>query len=809
MSQKRPFVYITSAFACGIFFGSLSGIPLFHSFILSSSFVALAITFSKNRILSHVNLYLALFFLGILFYRNSSILPVDHVSNFLAQKDEETALSGVVSDDPVIGESFYGREKTTFILDVSAIKKDGRWRGAKGLVMVYMYNEGRTFHYGDEVVLEGILSGPHSLKNPGLFDYSKYLAVKNIYAILKVAPNGLAETLKINRRNAITGFAYKLRHKIMKLLDRYLSADSSGFLKAILVGDRSALNRSIEDDFVKTGTVHILSVSGQHVGLLAVLSLAIFAFFRIPYKARIVSTALIVIFYALLAGSNPPIVRAAVMFFVFALGAVLGRRSDIFNSLAVAAFLLLAYNPKELFDPSFQLSFLSILAIAVLSPGIDGMVKLGQKGARSFWIKMKLYGLKGLSVSLAAWLGMAPIVAGYFNITSPIAIIANIVMIPVIFALFIAIVPFLILGAITPFMACWPACLLEVITKTLFFVNHRLAELPLACFRVPAPGALFLLAYYSTLALLFLPKIKIAKMEIGKREIFAAVLMIANIMVWDGIFHDGDKTLKVTFLDVGQGDSCLLQFPAGENILIDGSSGGEEEKFDIGKSVIAPYLWNQGIYRIDAVIVTHFHEDHLGGLIYILNNFKIGCVIENGIMAHGNKIYDKYRAVLKAKGIGRIIVGEGDLISDRSGTIKFFVLNPEKKEGLLDRNENSIVLKLVYGNSGILFCGDIPSTVMDRLISSYGNFLESDVMKVPHHGGFLGEEYSVERFFKKVDPKIMVISVGMLERYRAPLTKTLKIITNCGLISYETKNHGAVQIYISKNSITAKPFISK
>ena len=249
----------------------------------------------------------------------------------------------------------------------------------------------------------------------------------------------------------------------------------------------------------------------------------------------------------------------------------------------------------------------------------------------------------------------------------------------------------------------------------------------------------------------------------------------------------------------------MIQFPKKGNILIDGGSGGEG-RFDIGKSVIAPYLWNNGITRLDAVIATHFHEDHLGGLLYVLRNFDVGCAIDNGAnVASDNRIYKRYMRIIKARKIRHLVVGDGDEIAPLNNA-RLFILNPRKDDDILDSNDNSIVLKLAYKNSSVLFCGDITYKTMERL-ASYDGFLKSDILKVPHHGGALGDEGAVKNFFKNVSPEASVISVGKRGRLQAPLKKTVDILTSLNSSSYETMNNGAIIIFIDADSFKIIPYV--
>ncbi|MFH0763679.1 MAG: DNA internalization-related competence protein ComEC/Rec2, partial [Candidatus Omnitrophota bacterium] len=675
--------------------------------------------------------------------------------------------------------------------------------------------------FGDELVLEGLLSRPPALRNPGLFDYSKYLAIKNIYSVLKVKENFFVErmasepTSKVaygNIRgcggNPIKAVAYKLRRGLRKAIDSHFDGYYASFLKAIFIGDRTGLGDDIKDDFIKTGTVHVLAISGLHVGLIAGIMLAFFGILRVPKRWNLVLTLIFLIFYTFAAGTNPPIVRAVVMFFIFVIGYLINRDTDLLNSLSAAALLILLWNPKELLDPGFQLSFISVAGIVVFCPVIDRWFGVGNTLPGNASGKIRRYVLKSVSISIAAWLATFPVVAAYFNIVSPAAVIANLVIIPSLFILTAFSSVFFVASQICPLSGAMLSGLILGIEQLLFTINHFLAQIPLSNFRIPAPSEAFFIIYYAFLSLLILPeRIELKRYKIYKKHIFIALLLLLNIFVWARPYRSSGRDLKITFLDVGQGDSIFVQLPQKGNILIDGGPGGEENRFDTGRSVVAPYLWNSAVFEIDAVIVTHFHEDHLGGIIYILKNFKVGCVVDSGAGAGGNEIYDEYIRTLRQKNIRRVIVRQGDTIEIAPDT-GIFVLNPGKYEDIADSNDNSIALKLFCKNFTCLLCGDIEDKAIARLLSC-GNFLKSRVMKVPHHGGRIEDGVAANNFFEMVSPEICIISVGRINSYNMPSQKTIDIIAQLKSKCYDTKSYGAIEISADRAGYTVKPYCER
>ncbi|MBP7056236.1 MAG: DNA internalization-related competence protein ComEC/Rec2 [Candidatus Omnitrophica bacterium] len=792
--MKRPFLYLFIPFASGIVAARFLHIPLYLAAAFSAIFALLFFVFFKNKILSHIGLYATICALGMAFYANSNILPSDHISVLSKEAAVKIVLRGKVVDDPFIEKAFYGKEKQSCTISVSAYKDNGKWKNARGLVRLEEYSaRPAPLQYADLVTAEGFLSSPAGLKNPGLFNYREYLGSKGIYSVFKVK----GEVSHVRDGGAHLRdpayFSYRLRGKIRNFIDRYMDNPYSGFVKAIIIGDRSELPDNIREDFVRTGTVHIIAISGLNLGIIAAIILFILGIAGVPKRANLIITLIAIAIYSITAGASPPVVRASIVFAVYVIGYLIRRDADMLNSLAIAGFFILAYNPKELFDPSFQLSFSSVASIIVLTPRIQNILMIKSMPREGAIAKLLYYALTSVAVSLAAWAGTWPIVVTYFNIVSPVSILANIVIVPALFVLTVAVFGFLLSSLLPGVIPASLAYGAELITRATFFINGFFAKIPLSYFRIGAPETCMVVIYYALIGSLLIPRtVRLGRINFRRSRIIIAMLIAANILTWQDMFFKTRDKLRLTFLDVGQGDSVVLELPSGGNVIIDGGTGTSAGRFDIGKNVVAPYLWNRGIYRLNYVVVTHFHEDHIGGIVYVLENFKVDNVIDAGAPSSGSASYSRYLSAIKRKGIRRIKVREGDVL-ELEGS-RFFILNPQKGEDALTSNDDSIVAKLVSGPTSVLFCGDIQEKSIKRILS-YGEFLRSDIIKIPHHGSNIGDENTVRNFLKIVSPQTAVISNGSGIYGDVGNKPVIDALTSLNIMSYETKDAGAVILY--------------
>jgi competence protein ComEC len=685
-----------------------------------------------------------------------------------------------------------------------------------GRILVSLPDLEQPLEYGDRLRFTSRLRHPTNFNNPGGFDYRRYLATRKIWVTSSVQHP--KKIIRVARRqgNAFWAGVEALRIRIRTFLDLHASPSSRPILKALVLGERGTVPDQVKEDFAASGAAHIMAISGFHLGIIA------FFFFRglmwmLKRSERITLSANIfklsatltipaIILYTLLAGSRVPTVRATVMIIVYLVSIILDRPRDLYHTLALAALVITLVDPASLLDASYQLSFTAVLAILFLFPKLKDLLFKEQilpkkQKNRSGRFVSRCRDL--LIVSLAAMIGTGPLIAFHFNRVSPMGLVANFFVIPLLG--FLA-VPAALISALlslcsnqlaTPFVqfAGW------IVDLTVFII-HGLASVPGAAFHVATPTLLEISLFYGFVALIFH----------AYRSVFCriALLVILSLGVLDAgiwLFRTHfNQTLRITLLDVGQGDCALVEFPGGKKALIDGG-GFYDDRFDIGKNVIAPFLWRKKIQKIDFLVLTHPDPDHLNGLKFIARTFRVDELWDSGL-ENTSPSFREFMSIVREKDIHRISLFRGDEPRKISGVI-VTPLHPWRKvlqtpgpSPPLKANNFSLVLKLSYGRQSFLFTGDIEADAEAEIAAS-GVDLKSRVIKVPHHGSLTS---STDRFLSQVQPQVAVVSVGKRGMFHLPNEKVLDRYQRRGTRILRTDQHGAIYLETDGQSLRISSF---
>lgn len=461
--HKRPLGVISVFFIIGIVLGRFlpDSVTLFHVFVVTLILITLTLTLSLKRTReAHGFLFLSIISVGSLLYLNSNIFPPNHISHFLGKDKVKTEIIGVIESPSEARGVYYGKISSRYIFKIESI--DGL--KITGLALIKIQTE-KDYQYGDRLMVKGTIKRPLtptlSPKGRGSspFNYRKYLENQDIFAIVNASEKNVTLLSHNYKVNPVVRFAYFVREKLKEQFLKKMPLESGAFLRAILLGDRSELPKNIQESFRNSGTMHILAISGLNVSLIAVSILYMFRVFRITRWVSYVLVILVLSFLSVLTGGTPSVVRATVMTCIFLIGMLFGRKADVYNSLGAAAFFLLIINPKDLFDIGFQLSFTAIASMAYFTPKFMSLTKEGM----NHYIKKYLY--VPLAVSVSASIGSFPLIWHYFGIFTPIAIFANLFIVPLMSVLLAGALIFASVGWM-PFIGGW-----------IGFFNHALAQL--------------------------------------------------------------------------------------------------------------------------------------------------------------------------------------------------------------------------------------------------------------------------------------------------------------------------------------------
>jgi competence protein ComEC len=574
---------------------------------------------------------------------------------------------------------------------------------------------------------------------------------------------------------------YDLREAMLERLGVHFPPEEGGVLKAMILGDQSGLSEGVREAFLLSGTYHILVISGFQVGFFAGVLFFFARLLKLPPVARSLITVVGVVLYTLLAGGSPPVVRAALMISLYLFALIFGRERDLYNTLALAGFILLFWNPLYVFDAGFQLTFAATGAILVTVQRWDF-----NHIARPWrWV------LASLIASTAASLATLPILALHFNRTSLTGILANLVIVPLSglltavgmgYSLLLRLLP----TGFLPFQVS-----LQALTRWGIDIASLFATLPLASVRLYTPTPLMVVTYATLLGLFLLPAFR--------RKGLAVALCLLFLLGQIGWKLQSRKVeLQATFLDVGQGDAILLELADGKTILVDGG-GTLDDRFDIGEQVVAPYLWYRWIRRVDVVVLTHPQFDHLFGLKAILENFPVGEVWESGYPSH----YSTYRwlqAYTREQQIPLRRLTRGEIIS-LGPQVTVTVLHPPQPFLTTPKaavNNNSLVLRLDHHGLKLLLTGDIEKEAEHSLINA-GTNLQADLVKVPHHGS---RGSSSEAFLRQVRPRWAIVQVGDRNPFGHPHPETLARYEALAAQLFRTDRDGAVILGARDGAVT-------
>ena len=543
--------------------------------------------------------------------QSAPVIPGDHI----ARRDlpAPVDIEGRLVSEPVR----WAPDRARLLVDIDAYHDGADRRLASGRVQLTVFGETAPLAEGQRIAAAVRLHRPIGFRNPGGFDYPAQLRRDGIL---------LVGSARGDRVSALTPdtppWPVAVKRWAVETIRARLPETSAALLAGLLLGERTALPRETDEGFRRAGVYHLLAVSGFNVALLASSVFATLALVGVPRRGAALAAGVVLIAFALVVGGQPSVLRATVMGLLLLLSVLLERESQVMNALALAALLLLLWDPGDLHDPGFQLSFAATAGIIYLGP------PLAERLSTWGW---PVWLARSLAVSVGAQLAVTPVMLAFFNQLSLIGIVANLFVVPLaapattlgMLALLLSLVSDTLAGLC--FDALW---LMLVALRAVVWVA---AAVPAAMVNLPAPAWGAVIAWYAALALAPLS----ARHCLAVPALAGLLVMAAGLSV-EPWWRPGDGRLRVIFLDVGQGDATFIELPDGRRLLVDGGPGGAR-RFDVGERVIAPFLWNRPVRRLDVVALSHSDADHAGGLAAILRHFTRGRVLGKRMVATGRR----------------------------------------------------------------------------------------------------------------------------------------------------------------------------
>ncbi len=688
----------------------------------------------------------------------------------------------------------------------------------------------QAFHYGERLRFPSKLYAPRNFRDPGAFDYRGYLAEQGV-TLLGSAKADKVEILPGFSGNRWELWRARIHSSMLRRIQGLWPSEEAATVSAMLLGEESFLGRPLREDFQRSGTYHVLVVSGLKVGILALMALWALRRMRVSQPLASVITILLTVGYAALTGAGAPVWRATLMLALYLCARLLYRERSALNTIGAAALALLLIDPAQLLGASFQLSFLCVLIIAgvalpvlerTIHPYLRGLrhleltgydaslppriaqarldlrmiaEALGRFTGRRFSMLAIAAGSRGaliasefLLISVALQVGLALPMAYYFHRANLVALPGNILAVPLTELIMVAAILAVGLAYIWFPLAKIPALLASLALHAINGTVRWLGGLRIADARVPTPeGAVILAAVAALVLAMLLVRRRALLAGAGLAALAASAAWICAVPPHP-LFQRGE--LEVTAIDVGQGDSILLVSPQGRTLLVDAGGMAEwmHSDLDVGEDVVSRYLWSREFSRLDAVAITHAHADHIGGMRAILENFH-----PRELWLGVDSPSPELQAILReAKALGVRIVEhhEGDAFELGGASIR--VLAPELNSVSLGSKANdvSLVMRVGFGATSALLEGDAESAEERRVAEEWP---QADLLKVAHHGSATS---TIPELLAAVRPQYAVISVGARNVYGHPRREVLERLEESEVATYRTDLDGAVTFYL-------------
>lgn len=822
MQLRRILLYVAVLFMAGVLLAGFAPIPPSEFSIvllLAIPFLSLliAILFFHRRSRPIPGWLLASFFILEGYVYSQSYL-LHHPNLVLPYYESYVQAVGIVEDNPLYRN---GKWQYTVRLESMSTERHSRITiNDKIRISDKRNGEAAGFSsspvfYGDQLKIKGLLLAPSEARNPGGYNDREYLEQQGIHARMTIRTDTEVQT--IGSKPGLYGRTIARLHRhVWNTLHVLLPVGEAELAGGVVFGFASDLPDEWDESFETLGITHILAASGMNVGLLSAAIFFLFKRMRIRKSYASLAAIGLVMMYVLLSGAGPSVVRAGLMTVLLIVGLSLGRQTDTLTTLSIAALLSLFWNPNLTGNIGFLLSFITTFGLLLMTPRLTRVIP------GPFWLR------SALAVTLAAQISSLPLLIYFFNQVSPWSVVANLYIMPITFLL----VPFgivmILLGMVhpwltVPFVGLY-RFLMWALVKPMVWLASVTSEWTWV---IPSPPIWGVYLVYGGLLCILHKQLCDAWLSNAVSRLIAIwhsyrvrqtacawpfhvtrrsvpawqsnaprqsikfplklgiPIMLTTVILYVWL---RPSELRVTFLDVGQGDSALIETPGGLRVLVDGGGIPRflESDFDVGERIVIPFLRHRGIRTIDYMVATHADEDHVRGLITVVQKMRVGHLIVSGYDDPGESFQDLL-SMARKKGIP---IFRSQAVTEWNPepnvTLRFLHPGQVHRGTRSDTNANSVVFELTYGNRTFLFTGDIEGEVESDLFP----YLQPvDVLKVPHHGSHYS---STEELLNRLRPHYAVISAGKRNRYHHPHKEVLERLQSTGAEILRTDERGAI-----------------
>lgn len=843
--KKRPILIVLIGFIIGIIWGlyfSYSIVLFYIPISAISYFLYKKIFISKKNYLFSIRRYFRYLKLFISFKSIIIIIIVSIFSNVyvLLKNEEREYLQKKLQEEANISLNCVivsEREDKDYYIRYKAKVKFNKFSTYYFYLNIsknILQKKVENLEYGDLIIINGNFIFPSESRNFKGFNYNEYLKQENILGVLEV------KGIKLEKKNQvffISKLANYLSTKMKNKVKHFFSKDVSSIINGLILGDTSNIQEEIQENFRNASLSHILAVSGTHMSYL-ILGISLMLGKVFGKRKTYTISVFVIIFYLFMIGFSASIVRASIMGIMILISKIFYFKNDFYTSISFSLLILLIINPFIILNIGLQLSYAGTIGIVLFQKYLLVFLKKIYKSLRKkfiFLYKLKiryvLIFFEFISVTLSAEIFILPLIIYHFNIISVYFLISNLLVNIIVGPIMISGFLFVIMVIFFPNLAQFISFFLNIFIKILLLISN-IGKIPFSKIYVKTPNIFIIFLYYLFLLfLLFFIKNYFSKNinqsrrrlrnlvallryklrntfnENLKKIKIIVIIVIIIIVFFNDFFRRNYLKLEIHFLDVGQGDATFIRTPKNTTILID-SGGSYSNSYDVGKDLIMPYLFDRGYTSIDYVFISHFDQDHCGGLMYIMKELNVKNIII-GKQFELSENYNKFLEIAEDRKI-KIFVLEAEKRIEIENDLYFEILWPDSKNIINENslNNNSLVCKMYYKNFSMLFTGDIEKVAENAILEKYKDNLEclkSTVLKIAHHGS---NTSTINDFLDVVSPQIALIGVGEDNKFGHPSDETIKKLTDKGIRIYRTDKSGEITIKIKNKKLIVEEFIN-